>query len=50
MHMAKTELKSVIETLQSFLVPVVEAVREKTSFSRRTEARRFLELTVAGHG
>ena len=34
-YRAKTELKSVIETLKSFLVTVVEAGSEKTSFSRR---------------
>jgi hypothetical protein len=33
-YMAKTELKSVIDTLKSFLVPVVSALREETSFSQ----------------
>jgi Nucleotidyl transferase AbiEii toxin, Type IV TA system len=33
-YVAKTEFKSVIDTLQTFLVPVVKAVGENTLFSK----------------
>jgi hypothetical protein len=32
--MAKTEFKSVIDTLKTLLIPVVSALREETSFSQ----------------
>jgi hypothetical protein len=34
-YMAKTEFKTVIDTLKTFLIPVVSALREETSFSRQ---------------